>query len=145
MCWLSVSGRADLPENGMANFPTPPAAPPEERGREWNHMLRLEQQAEIRRLAAEKMSISAIAGQLGLDRKMIRSFLLMGPPPQRAKNLRAVVGNCPRYPDLESAWRPLLGLRRSRTANDPGRHSLAASPRPSFDVPADVLLPQDDR
>lgn len=67
----------------MANFPTPPAAPPEERGREWNHILRLEQQAEIRRLATEKMSISAIAGQLGLDRKTVRSFLLVGPPGQR--------------------------------------------------------------
>ena len=66
-------------------------------------MLRLEQQAEIRRLATEKMSISAIAGQLGLDRKTVRSFLLMGPPGQR----------CPREPpaSLLDPYKPYLQAR----------------------------------
>lgn len=63
----------------MPEFPTPPG-PSEERVRERNHVLRLEQQAAIRQMAAEKMSLSAIARDLGIDRKTVRSLLFKGPP-----------------------------------------------------------------
>lgn len=57
---------------------------PSEEG-EWgrNHVLRLEQQAAIRQMVAERMSISAIARELGLDRKTVRSLLVLGPPGER--------------------------------------------------------------
>ncbi len=51
------------------------------RGR--NQVLRLEQQAAIRQMWGDKVSISAIARELGLDRKTVRTFLLIGPPGER--------------------------------------------------------------
>jgi transposase len=50
-------------------------------------MLRLEQQAAIAQMAAQKMSISAIARDLAIDRKTVRSFLQLGVPGER--HLRA--------------------------------------------------------
>ena len=66
-------------------------------------MLRLEQQAEIRRLVTEKMSLSAIADHVGLDRKTVRSFLLMGPPGQRRPREQS--------PSLLDPYKPYLQAR----------------------------------
>jgi transposase len=66
----------------MPDLPTPPG-PSEERVRERNHVIRLEQQAAIRQMAAEKMPISAIARELSVDRKTVRSLLRFGPPGER--------------------------------------------------------------
>jgi transposase len=72
----------------MRNFPTPPG--PSEEG-DWgrNHVLRLEQQAAIRAMAAAGSSISAIAREFELDRKTVRSFLLLGPPGERRARAEA--------------------------------------------------------
>ena len=51
----------------MPNLPTP-SLPLEERVREGNHVLRLEQRAALCQMAAEKMSIGAIARELAVDR-----------------------------------------------------------------------------
>ena len=66
-------------------------------------MLRLEQQAAIRQMVAEKMSLSAIARDLGIDRKTVRSLLFQGPPGQRAP--RTVP------PSLLDPYKPYLQAR----------------------------------
>jgi DNA-binding CsgD family transcriptional regulator len=47
-------------------------------------VIRLEQQAVIHQMAAEKVSLRAIARDLGIDRKTVRNPLRQGPPGQRA-------------------------------------------------------------
>ena len=91
----------------MPNLPTP-SSPLEERVREGNHVLRLEQQAAIRQMASEKMSISAIARELALDRKTVRSLLLLGPPGER----------CPRV-EVASLLDPFKPYLKARVAQYP--------------------------
>lgn len=66
-------------------------------------MLRLEQQAEIRRMSAERMSISAIADELGIDRKTVRSLLHLGPPGERHPRVES--------PSLLDPFKPYLQAR----------------------------------
>ena len=66
-------------------------------------MLRLEQQAAIRQMAAEKMSISAIAEELGIDRKTVRHLLLLGPPGGRQPRAAS--------PSLLDPFKPYLEAR----------------------------------
>ena len=86
----------------MRELPTPPG-PLEERVRERNHVLRLEQQAAIRQMVDEKMSLSAIARELGIDRKTVRGLLLLGPPGQRGPRATP--------PGLLDAFKPYLQAR----------------------------------
>ena len=48
-----------------------------------NPVLRVEQQTLIRELAAQKLSISQIAREVGVHRHTVHAFLLQGPPGQR--------------------------------------------------------------
>jgi transposase len=96
----------------MREFPTPPG--PSEEG-VWgrNHVLRLEQQAAIHEMAATKVSISAIARQLGIDRKTVRSLLRDGPPGERQPRAEAPSLLDPFKPYLEAriAQHPLSSVR----------------------------------
>ena len=49
-----------------------------------NPLLRVEQQALIRELAVQKLSISRIAREVGVHRHTVQAFLLQGPPGTRA-------------------------------------------------------------
>ena len=56
----------------------------EEGARGRNPLLRVEQQTLIRELAAQKLSISRIAREVGVHRHTVQTFLLRGPPGARA-------------------------------------------------------------
>lgn len=56
----------------------------EEGARGRNPLLRVEQQTLIRELAAQKLSISRIAREVGVHRHTVQAFLLQGPPGARA-------------------------------------------------------------
>jgi transposase len=86
----------------MPEFPRPPS-PSEERVRERNQMLRLEQQAALAQMAGQKMSISAIARELAVDRKTVRSFLRLGAPGERHPRAEG--------PSLLDPYKPYLQAR----------------------------------
>jgi transposase len=96
----------------MPEFPTlPPRS--EERVRERNHVLRLEQQAAIRQMWIDKVSISAIARELALDRKTVRSLLQRGPPGERHPRAEVPSRLDPFKPYLQArlAQHPLSSVR----------------------------------
>ena len=74
-----VSGTENLLTNGTTELPTP-CTPPEEGVRGRNHVLRAEQQEQVRQMRERKVSISEIARECGVDRKTVRALLFQGPP-----------------------------------------------------------------
>ena len=80
--WWICKWARESPRKWDARTPHPSRALGRE-GAGRNHVLRLEQQAIIRQMASDKMPISAIARQLGVDRKTVRSLLQLGAPGRR--------------------------------------------------------------